>query len=91
MGSGHSKVGARAGLDVITVKVSDYAATRARDRVEASLHHAEERGKIDAAAAEESLAGITSTSDLETLADRQLVVEAATVDRRPAHALHPRR
>ena len=80
MGSGISEVGARAGLDVITVEVSDDAATRARDRVEASLHHAEERGKIDAAAVEENLSRITFTSDLETLADRQLVVEAATED-----------
>ena len=80
MGSGISEVGARAGLDVITVEVSDDAASSARDRVEASLHHAEERGKIDAAAVEENLARITFTSDLETLADRQLVIEAATED-----------
>ena len=80
MGSGISEVGARAGLDVITVEVSDDAAKGARDRVEASLHHAEERGKIDAAAVEENLARITFTSDLEALADRQLVVEAATED-----------
>jgi len=80
MGSGISEVGARAGLDVLTVEVSDDAAKHARDRVEASLHHAEERGKIDAAAVEENLARITFTSDLEALADRQLVVEAATED-----------
>ena len=80
MGSGISEVGARAGLDIITVEVDDDAAKAARDRVEASLHHAEERGKIDAAGVEESLARITFTSDLESLADRQLVVEAATED-----------
>lgn len=80
MGSGISEVGARAGLDVITVEVDDDAAKAARDRVEASLHHAEERGKIDAAGIEETLARISFTSDLEALADRQLVVEAATED-----------
>lgn len=80
MGSGISEVGARAGLDIITVEVDDDAAKAARDRVEASLHHAEERGKIDAAGVEENLARITFTSDLESLADRQLVVEAATED-----------
>ena len=80
MGSGISEVGARAGLDVITVEVDDDAAKAARDRVEASLHHAEERGKIDAAGLEETLARIAFTSDLEALADRQLVVEAATED-----------
>ena len=78
MGSGISEVGARAGLDVVTVEVSDDAAKSARGRVEASLHHAEERGKIDAAGAEETLARITFTADLDVLADRQLVVEAAT-------------
>ncbi len=80
MGSGISEVGARAGLDVITVEVSDDAAKDARSRVEASLHRAEERGKIDAAAVEENLGRITFTADLDTLADRQLVVEAATED-----------
>ena len=69
MGSGISEVGARAGLDIITVEVDDDAAKAARDRVEASLHHAEERGKIDAAGVEETLARITFTSDLESLAD----------------------
>ena len=90
MGSGISEVGARAGLDIITVEVDDEAAKAARDRVEASLHHAEERGKIDAAAVEENLARITFTSDLESLADRQLVVEAATEDEPTKLALFSR-
>ncbi len=80
MGSGISEVGARAGLDVITVEVDDDAAKASRDRVAASLHHAEERGKIDAVAVDEALGRITFTSDLDALADRQLVVEAATED-----------
>jgi 3-hydroxybutyryl-CoA dehydrogenase len=90
MGSGISEVGARAGLDVITVEVDDDAAKAARARVEASLHHAEERGKIDAAGIEETLARIAFTSDLEALADRQLVVEAATEDESTKLALFSR-
>jgi len=90
MGSGISEVGARAGLDVITVEVDDDAAKAARARVEASLHHAEERGKIDAAGMEETLARIAFTSDLEALADRQLVVEAATEDESTKLALFSR-
>lgn len=90
MGSGISEVGARAGLDVITVEVDDDAAKAARDRVEASLHHAEERGKIDAAGIEETLDRISFTSDLESLADRQLVVEAATEDEATKLALFSR-
>jgi 3-hydroxybutyryl-CoA dehydrogenase len=80
MGSGISEVGARAGLDVVTVEIDDDAAKAARDRVQASLHHAEERGKIDASGVEETLGRITFTSDLEAVADRQLVIEAATED-----------
>jgi 3-hydroxybutyryl-CoA dehydrogenase len=80
MGSGISEVGARAGLDVITVEVDDDTAKAARDRVESSLHHAQERGKIDAGVVEDALGRITFTSDLDALADRQLVVEAATED-----------
>jgi 3-hydroxybutyryl-CoA dehydrogenase len=80
MGSGISEVGARAGLGVVTVEIDDDAAESARDRVQASLHHAEERGKIDAAAVAETLDRITFTTDLEAIADRQLVVEAATED-----------
>ena len=90
MGSGISEVGARAGLDVITVEVDDDAAKAARDRVAASLHHAEERGKIDAAGIEETLARIAFTSDLEALVDRQLVVEAATEDEATKLALFSR-
>ena len=90
MGSGISEVGARAGLDIITVEVDDDAAKAARDRVEASLHHAEERGKIDAAAVDENLARITFTTDLEAMADRQLVVEAATEDESTKLALFSR-
>jgi 3-hydroxybutyryl-CoA dehydrogenase len=80
MGSGISEVGARAGLEVVTVEIDDDAAKAARDRVQASLHHAEQRGKIDAAGVEETLGRITFTSDLEAMSDRQLVVEAATED-----------
>jgi 3-hydroxybutyryl-CoA dehydrogenase len=80
MGSGISEVGARAGLEVVTVEIDDDAAKAARDRVQASLHHAEQRGKIDAAGVKETLGRITFTSDLEAMSDRQLVVEAATED-----------
>jgi 3-hydroxybutyryl-CoA dehydrogenase len=80
MGSGISEVGARAGLDVITVEVDDDTAKASHDRVAASLHHAEERGKIDAVAVEEALGRITFTANLDAMADRQLVVEAATED-----------
>jgi 3-hydroxybutyryl-CoA dehydrogenase len=80
MGSGIAEVCARAGLDVVVVEVSPEAAKAAQARIEASLGHAERRGKIDAAAAETALRHIHVSHALDDLADRDLVVEAASED-----------
>lgn len=80
MGSGITEVASRAGLDVVVVEVSTEMAKSAAERVEASLRRAEKRGKIDAAEIDAVLARITFTEDLEALADRDLVVEAASED-----------
>jgi 3-hydroxybutyryl-CoA dehydrogenase len=58
----------------------DPISTAADDRVEGSLRKAESRGKIDAAEVSAVLDRIRFTEDLETLADRDLVVEAASED-----------
>lgn len=78
MGSGIAEVCARAGLDVVVVEVSDVAAARARDRIRTSLERAVARGKIEAAELERTLAHLTVTTELTALADRDLVVEAAS-------------
>jgi 3-hydroxybutyryl-CoA dehydrogenase len=80
MGSGIAEVCARAGLEVVVVESDDAAAEAGRRRLEKSLQRAEARGKIDSAA--EVLARITVVSDLERLADRDLVVEAIVEDER---------
>jgi 3-hydroxybutyryl-CoA dehydrogenase len=80
MGSGITEVAARAGLDVIVVEISSAAVKAAYERVEGSLRRAESRGKINAAEVTAVLDRITFTEDLETLADRDLVVEAASED-----------
>lgn len=80
MGSGITEVGARAGLSVVTVEVDDDAAKRAAERVEGSLRRAEERGKMTSDDVAETLERVTFTADLEALADRDLVVEAASED-----------
>ena len=82
MGSGIVEVAARAGLDVVGVEVSADAAKAAEARVEASLHKAERRGKITADELAAVLDRIRFVDDLEALADRRLVVEAATEDER---------
>jgi 3-hydroxybutyryl-CoA dehydrogenase len=78
MGSGITEVAARAGLDVIVIEISDDAAKAAAERVEGSLRKAESRGKIESAEVDTVLGRIRFETDLATLADRDLVVEAAS-------------
>ena len=80
MGSGITEVAARAGLGVVVVEISADAVKAAAARVEGSLRKAESRGKIEAAEVTAVLDRITFTEDLEALADRDLVVEAASED-----------
>ena len=80
MGSGIVEVCARAGLRVTFVEGSDELVTAGRGRVERSVGKAVERGKHDAAAAEEALARISGATDLGSLAGVDLVIEAATED-----------
>lgn len=78
MGSGITEVAARAGLDVVVIEISPEAAKAAAAKVEASLRKAEKRGKIEAAEVSAVLDRIRFETDLETLHDRDLVVEAAS-------------
>ncbi len=81
MGSGIVEVCARAGLRVTFVEGSDELVAAGRDRVERSVGKGVERGKLDAAAAEEALGRIEAATELEALSDVDLVIEAATEDR----------
>ncbi|MFI5669587.1 3-hydroxybutyryl-CoA dehydrogenase [Streptomyces sp. NPDC051704] len=76
MGSGIAEVCARAGLDTVVCEADAPAARGARERVAVSLERAVQRGKLDRISAEDALARMVFTGDLEDLADRQLVVEA---------------
>ncbi len=80
MGSGIIEVAARAGLDVIGIEVTADAATAASERVEGSLRRAESRGKIESAEVTAVLDRIRFETELDALADRDLVVEAASED-----------
>lgn len=79
MGAGIAEVNARAGLDVVVVESSGAAAKAGRDRLERSLQRAEDKGKLSESAAD-VLARIHLATDLDALADRQLVVEAIVED-----------
>ena len=78
MGSGIVEVNARAGIDVVLVEVSADAAKAAESRVTSSLERALGRGKISQEDFDAAVGRITFTDDLESLADRQLVIEAAS-------------
>jgi 3-hydroxybutyryl-CoA dehydrogenase len=82
MGSGIAEVTARAGLDTVVIEVGQEAAQAAQSRVEASLDRAVKRGKVSQAEAGEVLERIRFTTAFEELADRDLVVEAASEDER---------
>jgi len=80
MGSGIVEVCAKAGLDVVSVEVDPDRAARGRGAIERSMAKAVERGKLEAAARDEALGRISSSSDLQALADVDLVIEAVTED-----------
>ncbi|WP_281272189.1 3-hydroxybutyryl-CoA dehydrogenase [Nocardioides marmorisolisilvae] len=78
MGAGITEVCARAGLDVVVIESSDDAAKAGTARLESSLNRAVERGKLDNA--QEVLDRIRVVTDMEQLAERELVVEAIVED-----------
>ena len=80
MGSGIAEVCARAGLDVVVREVDAGAAEAGLDRLTTSLDRGVRSGKLDEAARDAALAKIRVTTDLDELADRQLVVEAVIED-----------
>ncbi|WEH35942.1 3-hydroxyacyl-CoA dehydrogenase family protein [Streptomyces sp. AM 4-1-1] len=76
MGSGIAQVSAQAGWDVVLRDVTDAALARGRDGIRTSYDKFVAKGKLDAADAEAALARITTTTDLDAVADADLVVEA---------------
>ncbi len=78
MGAGIAEVCARAELDVIVVEANADAAAKGEARLERSLRRAQERGKVDSAA--DVLARVRVVTELDALADRELVVEAIVED-----------
>src|SRR3954447_13341844 len=78
MGSGIAEVCARSGYQTIVREVDEAVLTRGLGRIEQSMGTAEARGRlseVDRAGALERLSGVT---DLEGLADCDLVIEAVT-------------
>lgn len=78
MGSGIAEVLARSGLDVVVRDISDEAVAAGHGRIEKSFAKGVERGKLSQEDADAALGRLTFTTDLQAMADRQLVIEAAS-------------
>jgi 3-hydroxybutyryl-CoA dehydrogenase len=76
MGSGIAEVCARAGLTVSVAELDGDALSRGRQRIEQSLKRAAKAGKITEDEALGLVEDMSFSTDLGTLADCQLVVEA---------------
>jgi 3-hydroxybutyryl-CoA dehydrogenase len=76
MGSGIAEASARAGLDVRVVDLDRAALERGRERVARSISRAQNAGKLSELEAEAAMDLIDFSADIDSLADRQLVVEA---------------
>ena len=81
MGSGIAEVVARAGQHGVVLETSDELVERGRQRIEISTLRAVERGRLDAEERGSVLGRISLTTDVQDLADVELVIEAATEDR----------
>lgn len=80
MGSGIAEVSAKAGYETRVREIDDALAAKGRAAIEKSLGRAVDKGKLDAAARDETLARIHMTTRLEDLADSDIIVEAVTED-----------
>jgi 3-hydroxybutyryl-CoA dehydrogenase len=76
MGAGIVEVFARAGIEVVAVEVEAAAAEHGRETIEASTQRAVDRSKLAVEDREALLARVRVTTNLDDLADADLVVEA---------------
>lgn len=76
MGSGIAEAAARAALDVRVVELDVLALENGRDRITSSIARAQKAAKLTDAEAEAAIGRIQFSTDIASLADRQLVIEA---------------
>jgi len=80
MGSGIAEVCAKAGLDVVVAESVEDAKVAGAARIEKSLDRGVRSGKLPEADRDAALGRLSFTTDLEALADCDLVVEAVIED-----------
>ncbi|HET6278151.1 MAG TPA: 3-hydroxybutyryl-CoA dehydrogenase [Candidatus Polarisedimenticolia bacterium] len=78
MGSGIAQVTAQADFDTTVVEASDEALRAGLDRIDAFLAKGIERGKVTVQQKAQTLGRIKGTTDLASLGDRDLVIEAVS-------------
>jgi 3-hydroxybutyryl-CoA dehydrogenase len=78
MGSGIAEVCAKGGLDVLVREIDDAALAAGRARIEKSLDRGVAAGKLAEPHRDTALGCLSYTTSLGDLADRDLVIEAAT-------------
>lgn len=76
MGSGIAEVSAKSGFDVLVREVDEAAVEAGRKRITKSLDRAVEKGKATAEERDATLGRIRFTTQVEALADRDIVIEA---------------
>jgi len=76
MGGGIAQVSAVAGHDVILQDVSSDSVARGRDAIAASLEKFAEKGRLTGDQAQSALERITTVTDLDAVAQAEIVVEA---------------
>lgn len=82
MGAGIAEVVAVAGNDVTVVESTEAFAEAARGRIDTSLQRAVKAGRATEEQAQAALARISLVTDLDALADPELVIEAVPEDER---------
>jgi 3-hydroxybutyryl-CoA dehydrogenase len=80
MGSGIAEVAVRAGVDVTVFEPTDALITAGRNRIVKSLERGVSAGKVTERERDRALGKLTFTTDVNDLADRQLVIEAIVED-----------
>jgi 3-hydroxybutyryl-CoA dehydrogenase len=76
MGAGIAEVCAKAGCATVVREVDEDLLEKGLQRIERSLSKAVDKGKLEAAQRDEALTRISGTTELESLADCDLVIEA---------------
>jgi 3-hydroxybutyryl-CoA dehydrogenase len=80
MGSGIAQVVAAAGFETVLIDSSEAQLASATARIERDLGRAVERGRLEAATAEATLAALDTALDLDAVAAADHVIEAVTED-----------